>query len=676
MNQTRPVPSPWTPVEVFENENGILVRVWGREYNFGHEMFPVSITSLGKEMLASPIRLIGEDNGEPIEWADKENWVQKLDDRQVVIHAAQQSRFAVVSAVITIEYDGNISYQLRLATRSQHHRRTGYYAPPDYARRIVNKLWLEIPLMEEHAKLFHSGHHGGTQTAAARTDAFPFDCWHWYGNDELGLAITMDSDEHWNCADKNRAIETLQDEECFLIRHHWLDAQPERWMKEARERTCDDLGIRFTPVHYQFTLQATPIKPFDELLLREHIIHVDCFARINNREYLEYFTSPTSETDPTIVLDRLKEKGVTTLTLHQKWNPIQGFWELGPRASVRIHQLVEEVHNRGMKLIFYFCNTLSTLRDLPEEYFARNGHWTEEHLPMISFYRRPPQRTYRSCVNGPDLWRDFSDGMLSFVQEFDADGVYIDSASIPWGCTNETHGCGYVDVYGNRHPTYPINKMRKCFQYLYEEMHDRLGKSIQLHSYDTFIPGILAYADLYWHGEYAAVIYETNTKGLVASFTDDFIRTELSGRNIGVPCQFLAYNLPDNSWNMKTATAVTAPYGVYPRPIDIHSTLDDMSPIWTALDSFRAADCVFHPYYSDDVGASCDNDQVKIASYTSDSTFVLVVCNPTFDTQQGVTITANNPAVREILSGKVLEGKTFTVDLPPFETLYIECRKS
>lgn len=671
------VPSPFTPVEVEESEKGVKVKVCCREYDFGKEMFPISIKAMGKEILASPIRLSVKDNGVDAVWEDKETWVQEKDDTHVVIMSAMQSRFAVISAVVTIEYDGYMSYNLRLSTRADSVR-SGFDVEPDRAERIVDMMHLEVPLKKECVPLCHYSKFGsdGDPYHSGKIHDFEMSMFphSWFGNDESGIGFYFDSDENWTC-DKTKAWEGKTQGNEYLIRYHFLDAQPHKWQYEKSVRKIINRGISYTPLSFEFGIQATPVKPMDEkLLLGEHMIHIDCFERIGT-EYLKYFTSPTSENDNTIVLDRLKEKGVTTLTLHQKWNKVQGYWKLGETDAKRMHTLIDEAHKRGIKIVFYFCNTLSTLRPESEEYMSDNCVISADGQPYISFYRTPPQRTYRTCAKGPDLFRDFADGMVSFLKEFNPDGVYIDSANIPWGCRNERHGCGYTDENGIRQVTYPVSNMRKGWKYIYEQIHEKLGKSIQIHPWSAFIPAYLAYCDMYWAGEAVALKSKNNTKAILEAFKPEMFRTEFSGKNIGVPCQFLAYTLPDNSWNFRTATALCASFGIYPRPINIHQNLDFMSKIWNVLDSFNAKECQFTPYFTGKSGGTCDNDSIRISSYENDNTFVLVITNPTSANLTGVKVASKYPAETELLNKTAVYGKVFEVDMPAYETLFIKCKK-
>lgn len=676
------VPKPWTPISVTEDDNGIIVSVLGRTYNFGNEMFPVSITANGEELLSSPISLIGEDNGVALDWIHKETWVQNQYDGRITICSAMESRFAVISSFCEIDYDGYMKFTFRLSTRGIHVR-SGFDRTPDKEKRIINKLWLDIPLKKDKAKLSHNGSwYTGTDSGFTKEGNLCFKPVNWYGCEKCGLGVYFDSDENWQSIEKKKAIEIIDKDNSFVIRHHLLDFHPRKWDVEENMMYNDkelantrSYGLNLTPLTYVMGIQATPTKPYDESILKEKMIHIDCFARIE-RDYLEFFTDKVSESNPLNVLEHLKESGVTTIILHQCWNKIQGYWELGRKDSQRIQTLIDLIHKNGMKVLFYFCNSISTLAPVSEEYILRNSHIRHNGTQEISFYRTPPQRTYRTCANGPDVFKNLTEGMSRFLTEYNADGVYIYSADIPWECTNHLHGCGYTDSFGIKHPTYPVHTMREAFKKIYIEIHEKLGKTIQLHPYNAFIPSIHTYCDLYWNGEQFVFKNGTNSEGIIKSLDEGFMMTEMLGRNIGTPCQLLAYNLPDNSWNLKMANAISIPYGTYPRPIDIHSTLDDMTPVWKALDEFKAWECSFTGYYEGNNFAECDNDTIKISKYENETNFVLAITNPSLNQLKNIKITSKYPALKELIKNVQLTGKEFTLDFEPFDSFFVMCDKS
>ena len=54
---------PWFPVKASESGNLCQVKVLGREYTVSESCMPSSIISQGKELLASPIRIVATENG-------------------------------------------------------------------------------------------------------------------------------------------------------------------------------------------------------------------------------------------------------------------------------------------------------------------------------------------------------------------------------------------------------------------------------------------------------------------------------------------------------------------------------------------------------------------------------------------------------------------------------------
>ena len=59
--------------------------------------------------------------------------------------------------------------------------------------------------------------------------------------------------------------------------------------------------------------------------------------------------------------DELKEKGVTTLILHEKWNKSQNWFELSEFTRRQLVTITDECHKRGIKVLPYFGYELSIL---------------------------------------------------------------------------------------------------------------------------------------------------------------------------------------------------------------------------------------------------------------------------------------------------------------------------
>ena len=591
-----------------------------------------------------------------------------------------QSELVVISTVVEVEYDGYMKFSIRLSPTGTSVRE-GFDVKADCMKRHIDKLWLEIPLKSNIAKFVHnSGWPIGAKSEELKENKSQLFPVNWYGNDECGLGIYFESDQNWRSFKREEAVECIFCDDNRILRYHLLDSAPKCWEKEDTLRpTSDARGTERTPVFFEFALQATPIKKFDETQVRNHIVHIDCFEKIYI-PYSDFLMGKVNDMDDTIVMDKLKSGNVNILTLHQAWNPIQGYWKLDKKHTERLKLIVDEAHKRGIKVMLYFCDSLSTLRPEGEDFMLRNAHFHWYHIPDISFYRTPPQRIYRTCTKSEELFDTLIAGMSEAIENFNVDGIYLDSATIPWGCTNEKHGCGYIDEYNKLHPTYPVHATHSSMQRMYEEITGRLGKPIHIHAYNSFFPAALGYSDTTWNGEQVAFGCGSDTEAIIASFTQGFMRTEMTGRNIGVNCQMLAYELPDKSWDFKKALSVCVPYGIYPRPNSVYGPLDVMIPLWKALDTFDPATCQWHPFWQEGTGAYCNNETIKISSYSNDALRILIVANPSTEKLDNVSITLTDCQFNQMIYSSdsdsnitVYDGK-IEADLPPFTTLLVECK--
>ena len=80
MKKTSKVLRPWTAIETIESENSVSLNLLNREYKFEKSALPSSIVSNGVDVLASPIRVCGLENGEPIKVMDQGCCVLRSDN--------------------------------------------------------------------------------------------------------------------------------------------------------------------------------------------------------------------------------------------------------------------------------------------------------------------------------------------------------------------------------------------------------------------------------------------------------------------------------------------------------------------------------------------------------------------------------------------------------------------
>ena len=85
------IPQPFLPVRAETVHNEPIVLVIGRDYTIGVDGMLTSIRSEGVELLAAPMRLVLEEDGEPAVWNDdyenneSESFIQSRTDEQIVV---------------------------------------------------------------------------------------------------------------------------------------------------------------------------------------------------------------------------------------------------------------------------------------------------------------------------------------------------------------------------------------------------------------------------------------------------------------------------------------------------------------------------------------------------------------------------------------------------------------
>ena len=104
---------PFTPVTLERGQNQNTVGVIGRTYTFDNASMISSITSRGKELLASPMRLVGTEDGEDIKWNIVDSKVFSHTQERAVIVGSLQSECFIINTAYKIDYDGYIEIDVK-----------------------------------------------------------------------------------------------------------------------------------------------------------------------------------------------------------------------------------------------------------------------------------------------------------------------------------------------------------------------------------------------------------------------------------------------------------------------------------------------------------------------------------------------------------------------------------
>ena len=417
---------------------------------------------------------------------------------------------------------------------------------------------------------------------------------------------------------------------------------------------------------FGFGFAATPVKPFPKNPYIHKALHIDCGIKIKGN-YIDFFKLENR-------FDRLLEMGVDTLILHEKWNKSQNWFELSEYTANQITYIVDECHKRGIKVLPYFGYELSSMspvwNDLNKKVCVKN----EDYVTPGGWWRVPFQRAYRVCYNSEyaDL---FIDGIAKLMDKHNIDGVYLDGTAHLHYCTNLEHGCGWYDTKGMLRGTYPVKAVQDLFERLYKAVKSR-GGYINLHCSGTMNFTILPYVDQTWVGENVQfdLMHRDASDADSPDVNLDYFRAECSGRNFGVPTEFLAYeNRP--LWTFEHALSCSLIHGILPRPNDIEYPLDLMSGVWKIFDNFPISISKWCPYWENK--AVTTHEKVKISYYRYNSPtgkveLLAFVSNISSRSIESVSLKFDEP-VSKAFDAETMREIDFTFKIKPYgyKILYI-----
>lgn len=610
------IPQPFIPLRA-ETENGAhTVHVVGRDYTVGIDGMLTSVRSEGVELLAGPMRIVAVEDGEPSNWDtnypenESESFVERRSDEEIVICGARQSDRFIVDTCYTVDYDGCMDIDFKVMTRGQTVAQVFGIAETKPTLFKLDRLWVEIPLRAEAFSLFHmypnslmhTGDGGlipqGEMTMSGRIPAVgasvPHKALLWLGDEDRGLGFFSETDCNWQPEDPEKAIELVREGDVLILRLRLLDSQPDGWDTDPARGM-----MTYLPVDFHFGFHATPVKPFPKNPYISNTFHLDCGIKIKGN-YRDFLAAEGR-------FDKLKEMGVTTLILHEKWNKAQNWFSLSEYTRDQVRYIADECHKRGIRLLTYFGYEFSTMSSewprLRERILMKN----EQDKREGGWWRVPFQRAYIACYNNE--YEDmFIEGVTRLMDECHTDGVYLDGTHHLRCCTNTEHGCGRYDAKGNLHGVYTVRAVRRLFKRLYETVEAR-GGMVNVHGFGFINFTAIPYIHQNWYGEN---LQFSLMKGTSADLDLDYFRAEYLGRNIGAPVEFIAYeNRP--YWTFEQALSASVLHGILPRPNDIGHPLTLMSGVWRIFDGFPIAQSAWMPYWKNE--AKTTHEKVKVSYY-------------------------------------------------------------
>lgn len=112
--------APWTPVEADTHQDGtVRVEVWGRRHIFGSTLFPMQINTRKAEILAAPITLTGQADGEALYWSDISVKLNQASKTTALLEQSGRSNRIALKIKTRVEYDGYMIFDCQLSAQGE-----------------------------------------------------------------------------------------------------------------------------------------------------------------------------------------------------------------------------------------------------------------------------------------------------------------------------------------------------------------------------------------------------------------------------------------------------------------------------------------------------------------------------------------------------------------------------
>ena len=342
----------------------------------------------------------------------------------------------------------------------------------------------------------------------------------------------------------------------------------------------------------------------------------------------------------------------------------------------KLAEAVKESHSRNVNAIPYFAPLSFTEKAQPEfeDYYLE---WMQTPLRK---WKSADTVNVRCCVNSQYL--DYLLYQLDKLQKKSfCDGFYFDGA-MPVECSNELHGCGYVDSKGIRKGTYAVRKMREFLRraaMIAYQNNKKLGQAVPrkegafpyqvwIHISGAVTPPIHSFSTAMFAGEWFKQAIKSGYNYDQLLTIEKFVPRYI-GQPWGIPNYFLAIVNKDSDPVKYTdcALAYIIPHGtgLYPRYLD----LVQVQKILKIKGDFNCDQSRFYPPTGqpDDLSIICNSAAVAVGTWQNSNGDMLLAIGNCTTHQQTLSLASAHPAAAELLHGKAVlehDGKVCKLTLP------------
>jgi len=495
-------PQPWTAIQVDQTKDALSV--WGRTYDYAGNLLPEQIINQGKDMLAAPMQIIANTNGNAASTLTGKTSSAKWTDTRAVHSASlRQQKLGPLQLTANsyVEYDGMTWLELT--------------ADPQGAKVLLDGLTIEIPLKAEWAKLIKPYDDYRLQ----HTGLLPADGWKgnassmpWIGNGDGGFQVFQETTASWI---GSKSIEIVPAKNgTVMMRLHLVDAQT----------TIDK------PLHFALGWMASPVKP----------------APRNHRDWRLLNAGPfASDAKGTGIVPSYIKQAVKLnphITPYLPW--WQGWWWLpetfdgNPDRSGLVPVPDEDKTNaiRHYYGIKFFGAPYGRLTEMgtANPWFAQFG---DEWVPSTTKYTpdttlAAAQRITKVSQAARSLRDFYAWGYNQLLKDGNVHALYFD-VSRPSTDSNIYHGAGTQMPDGSIEPMRNILGTRRTFQRIYTLMKAQHpdGRIFYHMSGEVMLP-VDSFCDSMIDGEnYTGLLDRKENRGYEKVLSVDQFRTEYSAQN-------------------------------------------------------------------------------------------------------------------------------------------------
>lgn len=618
--------APWTPMEQAEDN----VSMWGRRYALGDSVLFEQIDSRDEPLLAAPMTLEAEVDGESVEFEFIDRTFTSVKPHEVNWTTRGRLGSVEVSVTCHAEFDGMVRVNLMLNAAAQAE---------------VSRLTLRMPMTEAASEYCHysSSYYDNIFAGYVPEDGLQlaFLPMLWIGNLERGLTWFAEAPRNYN------------------VRGDTLRVAP----GSARDVTVTFIDTPTDVVGelpLEFGLMATPVKKMPDdwrgLNLAGRFDQVRGWDQTPidwNMLYREgtdagrYWTNEQGE--------RIRAGHSTPLKLNN--------------AVLKEH--IDQASRRGMKsMIYQYLSGASAGRTT--DFDRYRAVWERVPVKQLDYGEL-------GLIHGVCLGSSFQDfalfGQKHLVEQTSVDGVYWDGGGGPSLCRNPLHGHGWTDPHSGRleaaYPLFEARRFNKRLATLYEELKGPGDYVIWNHNSQSMPLPFLSFSTGYLTGESPFQRVRSSGPTLPELASLDYLRVQATGEHWGIVPTWLIYARRGDPAVLRATLAVLLPHGTPLYPLGGVAGSDPdaelIGEVWIAQHAFDIGSATFVGYWEIDGQLTLDPvepEAVICSLYSHQDKHMLVLANLNEQPRE-ITISLNPSELGE-LTGRLIRdaisGESFHVD--------------